>query len=308
MLRLPFRFSTCSNNGSIADQFRTFTARCVLSVLIVQYEYSIISSDFFAHWHHFGEQFMVRENPRISREPVETSGFFDTDNVQSYWEGRHTLHPPNIPVFLARDADRVLSTGKYLNVVRHCITRARCSASGGAALASQTAAAAAQAKRASPDKLSGTLWDAADEEALVRSLAEDEQLVVPRAAALMYTRCDTVGSDLERAIEPAYQFAADRLIQLLMRQYDLAARFRYELRLRHVLLSQFGFPVCTYDYVRFSLAFSSIKHYFLLDRGDFVFQFFDVTEEEMKKPYESVLTCRLYYTYTVQYSTFGMVM
>ena len=67
---------------------------------------------------------MVRENPRISRDPVETSGFFDADNVQSYWEGRHTLHPPNIPVFLARDADRVLSSGKYLNVVRHCIARA----------------------------------------------------------------------------------------------------------------------------------------------------------------------------------------
>ena len=173
---------------------------------------------------------MVRENPRISRDPVETSGFFDADNVQSYWEGRHTLHPPNIPVFLARDADRVLSSGKYLNVVRHCIARARSSASGGALLSTSAAAAAAHTKRerASPDKLSGSLWDAADEEALVRSLAEEEQLVVPHAAALAYTRCDTVSSDLERAIEPAYQFAADRLIQLLMRQYDLAARFRCE--------------------------------------------------------------------------------
>lgn len=180
-------------------------------------------------------QFMVRENQRISREPVETSGFFDADNVQSYWEGRHTLHPPNIPSFLARDADRVLSAGKYLNVVRHCITRARAhsgagagATGGGAALSSPAAAQAAKRAPASPDKLAGTLWDGDTADEVQTEEAEaDEELVVPRAAALAYTRCDAVSSDLERAIEPAYQFAADRLIQLLMRQYDLAARFRY---------------------------------------------------------------------------------
>ena len=32
----------------------------------------------------------------------------------------------------------------------------------------------------------------------------------------------------------------------------------------------------------------SVKHYFLLDQGDFIVQFMDMAEDEMKKPMEGL--------------------
>lgn len=37
----------------------------------------------------------------------------------------------------------------------------------------------------------------------------------------------------------------------------------------------------------------SIKHYFLLDKGDFIVQFMDMTEEEMKQDIENIMPTRL---------------
>lgn len=37
----------------------------------------------------------------------------------------------------------------------------------------------------------------------------------------------------------------------------------------------------------------SIKHYFLMDKGDFFVHFMDLTEEEMKKPVDDIVPPRL---------------
>lgn len=37
----------------------------------------------------------------------------------------------------------------------------------------------------------------------------------------------------------------------------------------------------------------SIKHYFLMDQGDFFVHFMDLTEEELKKPVDDIITTRL---------------
>ena len=37
----------------------------------------------------------------------------------------------------------------------------------------------------------------------------------------------------------------------------------------------------------------SIKHYFLLDKGDFIVQFMDMTEDEMKLEIEEIMPTRL---------------
>lgn len=37
----------------------------------------------------------------------------------------------------------------------------------------------------------------------------------------------------------------------------------------------------------------SIKHYFLMDKGDFFVHFMDLTEEELKKPVDDIIPSRL---------------
>ena len=46
-------------------------------------------------------------------------------------------------------------------------------------------------------------------------------------------------------------------------------------------------------YFKFIYCCRSIKHYFLLDKGDFIVQFMDMTEEEMKQDIETLLPTRL---------------
>ncbi|KAK2144922.1 hypothetical protein LSH36_719g00006 [Paralvinella palmiformis] len=64
-------------------------------------------------------------------------------------------------------------------------------------------------------------------------------------------------------IENAYNYASKLLLDLLMEEKELLARLK------------------------------SIKHYFLLDQGDFIVQFLDMAEEEMKKPMEEIIPTRL---------------
>ena len=42
------------------------------------------------------------------------------DYSDDYWEKRYTIAPHKIPTFLAKVADKLLRTGKYLNVIRQC--------------------------------------------------------------------------------------------------------------------------------------------------------------------------------------------
>ncbi|XP_052809795.1 gamma-tubulin complex component 2-like isoform X2 [Mya arenaria] len=64
-------------------------------------------------------------------------------------------------------------------------------------------------------------------------------------------------------IERAYGYSSKLLLNLLMDEKELMARIR------------------------------SIKHYFLLDKGDFIVQFMDMTEDEMKQDLENIHPTRL---------------
>ena len=44
----------------------------------------------------------------------------------SYWERRYTVSQENIPSFLEHLAEKILRTGKYLNVVRECGVEVAC--------------------------------------------------------------------------------------------------------------------------------------------------------------------------------------
>lgn len=42
-----------------------------------------------------------------------------------------------------------------------------------------------------------------------------------------------------------------------------------------------------------SLSYRSVKHYFLLDQGDFIVQFMDMAEEELQKDIDYIMPTRL---------------
>ena len=71
-------------------------------------------------WIHHGQisdpyyEFMIQENKEIEKDRLHAE-FNDR-----YWEYRYVIRRENIPVFLEHIAEKILHTGKYLNVVRGC--------------------------------------------------------------------------------------------------------------------------------------------------------------------------------------------
>lgn len=144
----------------------------------------------------------MAEHGSIQKEKVTE------DYNDAYWEQRYTVVRENIPVFLEKVAQNILSTGKYLNVFRQCGQNVQC----------------------------------------------------PNADEIIYTLNER---EYVEKIEKAYSYASKTLLDLLMDERALMARLR------------------------------SIKHYFLMDLGDFFVQFMDLAEDEMKKNMDDIMPSRL---------------
>nr|XP_042898815.1 gamma-tubulin complex component 2 isoform X2 [Parasteatoda tepidariorum] len=82
----------------------------------------------------------------------------------------------------------------------------------------------------------------------------------PDAKAIVYTMRE---SQYIECIEPAYHFASKKLLDHLMDDTDLRKRLL------------------------------SVKHYFLLDQGDFIIQFMDMASEELQKDIDDIMPTRL---------------
>lgn len=82
----------------------------------------------------------------------------------------------------------------------------------------------------------------------------------PKAEPLVYTITERQYVEI---IENAYSFASKTLLQLVMKENDLMGRLR------------------------------SVKHYFLLDQGDFIVQFMDSCESELCKNIDDLVPTRL---------------
>ncbi|KAG5191839.1 Spc98 family-domain-containing protein [Tribonema minus] len=77
----------------------------------------------------YGE-FMIREEEGMLKGDVQEEGMLKGDvqvdfNAQ-YWEGRYTIQQPMVASFLQAHAHKILTTGKYLNVVRECGKQVLC--------------------------------------------------------------------------------------------------------------------------------------------------------------------------------------
>nr|XP_022289752.1 gamma-tubulin complex component 2-like isoform X2 [Crassostrea virginica] len=147
-------------------------------------------------------EFLVEENETINKEKLQE------EYNDAYWEGHYTICRERIPVFLEQVANKILNTGKYLNVVRLCGRDVQC----------------------------------------------------PCAEEIVYTVKER---KYYEQIEKAYEYSSKLLLELLVEEKELMARIR------------------------------SIKHYFLLDKGDFIVQFMDMTEDEMRQDMENITPTRL---------------
>ncbi|XP_040291461.1 gamma-tubulin complex component 2 [Bufo bufo] len=146
-------------------------------------------------------EFMIEEHV-LQKEKIQE------DYNDKYWDQRYTIVQQQIPSFLQKVADQILSTGKYLNVVREC----------------------------------------------------GHDVTCPDAKEIIYTLKERVYFE---QIEKAYNYASKILLDFLMEEKELTAHLR------------------------------SIKHYFLMDQGDFFVHFMDLTEEELKKTVEDIIPTRL---------------
>ncbi|CAN7034673.1 unnamed protein product [Brassica oleracea var. botrytis] len=140
----------------------------------------------------YGELF-IAENRSLKKESLIQ------DSTAKYWSQRYSLKE-TIPGFLANIAATILTTGKYLNVMREC----------------------------------------------------GHNVQVPISERSKLTIFGSNHHYLE-CIKAAHEFASKGLVSLIMDKYGLIGRLR------------------------------SIKHYLLLDQGDFLVHFMDIAREELNK-------------------------
>ncbi|EGZ27251.1 hypothetical protein PHYSODRAFT_470864 [Phytophthora sojae] len=137
------------------------------------------------------DEFMIRRDEQVSKEDVQDNPY------STYWQSRYTVRESQVPLFLTRVAQKILTAGKYLNVFRTC----------------------------------------------------NRQVDCPFAGEIVYSSSESVYEEL---IDKAHAFASRTLLDLFVRENDLQNRL------------------------------ISLKHYFLMDQGDFFVDFMDVAEEELK--------------------------
>ncbi|XP_075727650.1 gamma-tubulin complex component 2 isoform X2 [Rhipicephalus microplus] len=149
------------------------------------------------------KEFLVRDKVLVKKEDMSI------DNTDNYWNSRYALRPEMTPDFLRPLEDRILTTGKYQNVILQCGQRTALCAS-------------------------------------------DEQL-----------RYSLDERDYTEKIDKVYHKASRVLLNLLMDKADLMGRLR------------------------------SVKHFLLMDQGDFVVQFMDMAEEELCQNIDDIVPTRL---------------
>ncbi|GAB2287127.1 Gamma-tubulin complex component 2 [Dionaea muscipula] len=140
----------------------------------------------------YGE-FFIGENKSLQKESLTL------DNDAKYWQHRYSLKD-SIPSFLADVAGTILTTGKYLNVMRECGHNVQVQVT---------------------------------ENRKLRSFGSTHH----------HLEC----------IKAAFDFASSELLDLMKEKYDLMWKLR------------------------------SIKHYLLLDQGDFLVHFMDIARDELVK-------------------------
>ena len=210
-------------------------------------------------------EFMVFEDTSVSKEALQ-----DDFNAQ-YWESRYTLRDSHVPKLLRPLAQKALTAGKYLNVVRDCVGDGDKDRSWGANGAPASSRPGARRKVLLVPATSASAGAEGQEERLAVAGADVLVITLPHERALHFDLdgsnagqgTGTGGTSLARAIEDAYQFSSRALLSLLEEQYCLRAHLR------------------------------SLSRFFLLEHGDFFIQFMDIAEDELRKDVREVSLSRV---------------
>eukprot|EP00058_Branchiostoma_floridae_P003856 XP_002589344.1 hypothetical protein BRAFLDRAFT_77796 [Branchiostoma floridae] len=149
-------------------------------------------------------EFIVEEHESVIKEKIEK------DYNDAYWEQRYTICRERIPVFLEKVADKILSTGKYLNVIRQCGRDVKCPAAEEIVYTLKERRYVEQIERAY-NYASRVLLDL---------LMEEKELM----ARLRYKG---QGFQSQVRVKKAYNYASRVLLDLLMEEKELMARLRY---------------------------------------------------------------------------------
>jgi hypothetical protein len=146
------------------------------------------------------KEFFIQEHTAVLREALQE------DFNAHYWEGRYTLTPQHIPRILRAHAGKALTAGKYLNVIRDCMT--------GEGFINQD-----------PDT----------HDISFKTPGDTEAQTVLKKRDLRY---DLDGSSmLVNAVEEAYQFSSNTLLKILEEKYHLYSHLK---SLRRFFLLEHG--------------------------------------------------------------------
>eukprot|EP01117_Protostelium_nocturnum_P017756 TRINITY_DN7283_c0_g1_i1.p1 TRINITY_DN7283_c0_g1~~TRINITY_DN7283_c0_g1_i1.p1 ORF type:complete len:773 (-),score=225.32 TRINITY_DN7283_c0_g1_i1:228-2546(-) len=181
------KLSTLSGDQQLRELVQTLLTKASepMFSMLEKWIYKGIISDPF-------DEFFIKEREDLKKENL------NEDFNDKYWEQRFTIKQESLPAFLIKVSERILVTGKYLNVIRECAIHVDFTTS----------------KR------------------------------------LEFTSNER---EYQEKIDVAYHLASKRLLDLLMMESNLISRLR------------------------------SIKHYFLLDQGDFFLHFMDISGEELRR-------------------------
>ncbi|KAI8807514.1 Spc98 family-domain-containing protein [Cladochytrium replicatum] len=176
-------------------------------------------------WIHSGEiedrnfEFMIQER-RISKEKLRE------DFSDMYWDSRYTIREDVVPSFLNSFKEKILLSGKYLNVIRECGARDK-------KYNWRNAITAPGAQ--------GEVGGLAGRE-LEPQLDEGFKLVIPTEGVAGEIMKSVDGNSIVREIESAYRFSNRKLLDLLMKDHQLMARLRTMKRFFFLYQSDFLNP------------------------------------------------------------------
>jgi gamma-tubulin complex component 2 len=195
------------------------------------------------------EEFFISELKSLMRHSLE-----DDFNAH-YWEDRYQLRIAKTPAVLRSEVQKILITGKYLNVIRECCTEVKLVTIG---QSQPQREGEGEGKGEGEVFISFSVDEALTVTLKKHDLSYDTPHPSPITSSAAVSSSSSSSTSLIAAIEEAYQFSSSVFLQLLEQKYGLRSHLK------------------------------SLKRFFLLENGDFFLQFMDLTEDELRKDVKEI--------------------
>ncbi len=108
----------------------------------------------------------------------------------------------------------------------------------------------------------------------------------PEATPIKYTQNDR---DILEAVELTHNYANDQLLDLLFKEYNLLKHLRLSVHFLLHVDDYYGMLTSVNVIFGCKHNFRSVKHYFLVEQGNWIETFMDISNEELSKKVNSIL-------------------